>query len=119
MKLQVCLTVLTLTNALFGFSSAVRTVFGFSSAVRTAYSGSKAANLTVADGDSIGTAYSGSKAANLTVADGDSIGQSRDFENRFVNDNTDLWLDFFWRIEDDFGWTSSGELKTILQMKKI
>jgi len=47
------------------------------------------------------TAYSGSKAANLTVADGDSIGQSRDFENRFVNDNTDLWLDFFWRIEDD------------------
>lgn len=47
------------------------------------------------------TAYTGSKAANLTLVDGNSWGEDRDFENRFINDNTDLWLDFFWRIEND------------------
>lgn len=47
------------------------------------------------------TAHSGSKAANLTLTDGNSWGKGRNFENRFINDNTDLWLDFFWRIEDD------------------
>lgn len=49
------------------------------------------------------TAHSGTKAGNLTVADGDYFGEGIDFENRFINDNTDLWLDFFWRIEDDSG----------------
>jgi hypothetical protein len=48
-------------------------------------------------------AHSGTKAGNLTVADGDSFGEGIYFENRFINDNTDLWLDFFWRIEDDSG----------------
>ena len=47
------------------------------------------------------TVYSGSKAANLTLIDGNSWGKSRNFENRFISDNTDLWLDFFWRIEHD------------------
>ena len=47
------------------------------------------------------TAYSGSKAANLTLVDGNSWGEDSRFENRFINDNTDLWLDFFWRIEND------------------
>ncbi|MCK4568495.1 MAG: hypothetical protein KAU48_14405, partial [Candidatus Thorarchaeota archaeon] len=47
------------------------------------------------------TAYSGSKAANLTLIDGNSWSEGRDFENRYINDNTDLWLDFFWRIEND------------------
>ena len=52
--------------------------------------------LTVTD-----TANSGSKAANLTLIDGNSWSESRYFENRFINDNTDLWFDFFWRIDDD------------------
>jgi len=46
-------------------------------------------------------AHSGTKAGNLTVVDGDSWGESRDFENRPVNNKTDLWLDFYWRIEND------------------
>ena len=52
--------------------------------------------LTVTD-----TANSGSKAANLTLVDGNSWGEGRYFENRLVNDNTDLWLDFYWRVEND------------------
>ena len=59
------------------------------------YSGSQP-EFTVTD-----LSHSGSKAANLSVSDSYSWGESRDFENRFVNDNTDLWLDFFWRIEND------------------
>lgn len=46
-------------------------------------------------------AYSGSKAGNLSVSDGNSWGEQRRFENRFVNNHTDLWFDFFWRIEND------------------
>jgi hypothetical protein len=49
------------------------------------------------------TSHSGTKAANLTIANGNSFGNGIEFENRFLNDNTDLWLDFFWRIEDDSG----------------
>jgi len=46
-------------------------------------------------------AHSGTKAGNLTVINGDSWSEGRDLENRPVNNKTDLWLDFFWRIEND------------------
>ena len=46
-------------------------------------------------------AHSGARAANLTVADGNTWGNDVNFANRYINDETDLWLDFFWRIEDD------------------
>jgi len=48
-------------------------------------------------------AYSGSRASNLTVSDSYSWSEGRDFENRLINGSTDLWLDFFWRIDDDSG----------------
>jgi hypothetical protein len=47
-----------------------------------------------------GTAYSGSKAANLTVANGNSWSGDSQFDNRPVDDSTDLWLDFYWMIDD-------------------
>ena len=46
-------------------------------------------------------AHSGARAANLTIADDNSWGRNVYFANRYINDGTDLWLDFFWRIEDD------------------
>jgi len=46
-------------------------------------------------------AHSGAKAANLTVVDSELWSGERRFENRLVNEETDLWLDFFWRINDD------------------
>jgi len=46
-------------------------------------------------------AHSGTKAGNLTVIDGYSWSSGVYFNNRPVNNKTDLWLDFFWRIEND------------------
>ena len=59
-----------------------------------------------------GTVYSGSKAANLTVTDGNSWSGSSQFYNRPLDDTTDLWLDFYWRIED-----SSEDLDNLLYLE--
>lgn len=46
------------------------------------------------------TAYTGSKAANLTLINGNSWSGDVQFDNRPVNQHTDTWLDFYWMIAD-------------------
>ncbi len=45
-------------------------------------------------------AYSGLYAANITVEDGNTFGEDQDFENLYVNDATDLWLDLYWKLQE-------------------
>jgi hypothetical protein len=54
-----------------------------------------APNYTVTD-----IAHSGSRAANLSLTDGEYFGGNQYFENYQINENTDVWLDLYWRIED-------------------
>ncbi len=46
------------------------------------------------------TAYTGSKAANLTVIDGNSWNGDSEFGSRPINQFNDTWLDFYWMIDD-------------------
>ncbi len=54
-----------------------------------------APNYTVTD-----VAYSGSRAARLALADGEYFEGQQYLEQYKINENTDVWLDLFWRIED-------------------
>ncbi|MHA2426010.1 MAG: hypothetical protein ACXAEF_14565, partial [Candidatus Thorarchaeota archaeon] len=48
-------------------------------------------------------AYDGSKAGNITADDGDSWGGGQEIGALLVNNETDLWLDFWWRFENFTG----------------
>ncbi|MHA2067078.1 MAG: hypothetical protein ACXABY_22140, partial [Candidatus Thorarchaeota archaeon] len=44
-------------------------------------------------------AHTGSKAANLTIANGDTYDGTQSFDYRPINDQTDTWLDLNWRLD--------------------
>ncbi|MFW9804018.1 MAG: hypothetical protein ACFFFC_15250 [Candidatus Thorarchaeota archaeon] len=44
-------------------------------------------------------AHTGSKAANLTITNGDTYDGQQSFDYRPINNETDTWLDLYWRLD--------------------
>ena len=53
-------------------------------------------------------AYRGGKAGNVTVADSNSFSAGQDVGYIPVTNETDLWLDLWWRLEDYTGFTDDS-----------